>query len=463
MATSTQVGDSFQAEVLGLDESASGMVELAEGDQILRVHLAGALPGERVRGRITYRSVHARAGRREAWGTLETVDRPSPERVAPVCPAHGRCGGCSLMHMRYSAQLEWKRARVCEAFAACPELAGLAGTAVVEVSACVPSPAVVGYRNQAKYVLARAQDGALVLGAYAPRSHDVIDLAGCQVVEPVLDEARQVLLGILSAHAVEPFHEVRRTGLLRYVMLRANRAGRVLATLVVARPDWAEAEAVAAECMQKLPALAGVVLNVNGGAGNVLLADDERLLAGQPTFADDIGEVQVRLASRSFFQANRAVGSCIYRNLVGALPGHLQRAVDAYSGAGGIALSLLARARQVIAIENNPAATRAASASTEQRLRVITADAAEGLATVEAAELVVLNPPRKGCSADVLAQVQRLSPGLLAYVSCDPESLARDLSVLVKAGATVVRVVPYDMMPHTPHVETLVLAELARR
>jgi 23S rRNA (uracil1939-C5)-methyltransferase len=451
VVTGTEVGEAFQAEVVGLDEAGSGIVELAAGNQLLRVHVAGALPGEPIQGRITYRSVHASAGQRDAWAILERVDRLSPDRALPVCPAHGRCGGCSLMHAGYHAQLEWKRSRVRDEFARHPALAA------VEVAACVPSPATVGYRNQAKYVYARAKDGALVLGAYAPRSHDVVDLAGCQVVEPVLDQTRQAVLGILSAHDVEPFHEVRRTGLLRYLMLRSNRAHRVLATLIVARADWPLAGAVAAACMQQCPALVGVVLNVNGGTGNVLFGEEERLLAGQSTLEDEIGEVQVRLASRSFFQANRAVGSRIYRDLVALLRGHLERAVDAYSGAGGIALSLLSRVQQVVAIENNPAATEAGSGFASDRLRVVTADAAEGLAAVDAADLIVLNPPRKGCSGAVLAQVRRLSPGLIAYLSCDPQSLARDLSVLVKAGATVTSAVPYDMMPHTPHVETLVL------
>jgi len=456
VATGTADAGFFQVEVLSLDESAAGVVELPEGDHVLRVHVAGALPGERISGRITYRSVHARGGRREAWGSLTSVELPSPDRVAPPCPVQGLCGGCSFMHLAYSAQLAWKRGRVCEEFARHPTLAS------VEVAACVPSPVTLGYRNQAKYVCARAEGGELVLGAYAPRSHEVIDLAGCRVVEPVLEEVRRGLLGILSFHAVEPYHETRRTGLLRYAILRASSAGRVLATLVAAWADWAEASAVAAELMEQCPAVVGVLLNVNGGAGNTLFGTEQRLLAGQATLEEEIGDVRVHLASRSFFQANRAVGSRIYRDLCAGIPGHLERAVDAYSGAAGIALSLLSRAGQVIAIEENAAATEVAAASASEQLSVITADAAVGLAAVDSADLVVLNPPRKGCSEAVLAEVRRLSPRLVAYVSCDPRSLARDLAVLREAGSTIISVVPYDMMPHTPHVETLVLLSLSR-
>jgi 23S rRNA (uracil1939-C5)-methyltransferase len=454
VVTGSADADGFKAVISGLDDAGAGVVELAEGEQLLRVHVAGALPGECVEGRITYRSVHTRGGRREAWASASDVQLRSPNRVSPPCPAYGNCGGCSLMHLAYPAQLEWKRARVRE------ELARHSMLAAVEVAPCVPSPCQVGYRNQAKYVYGCTDGGAAVLGAYAPRSHEVVDLAGCQVVESVLDEARHALLGILTSHRVEPYHEVHRAGVLRYAMLRANHAGQVLATLVTARADWHAADRVAAEFMGKVPSLVGVVLNVNAAGGNALFGSEERLLAGQSTFEDVIGDVRVRLASRSFFQANRAVGSRIYRDLCAGLPDDLERAVDAYSGAGGIALSLLARVREVIAIEENRAATDAAAAFASVRLRVLTADAAVGLTAVEAADLVVLNPPRKGCSEAVLAEVRRLAPRFVAYLSCDPQSLARDLAIVLRDGATIISVVPYDMMPHTPHVETLVLLSL---
>ena len=244
------------------------------------------------------------------------------------------------------------------------------------------------------------------------------------------------------------------------MVLRANAAGRVLATLVSARAQWSGADAVASACMSEFPAFVGVVLNVNSSGGNALFGEDERVLAGQASCEDEIGDVRVRLASRSFFQANRAVASRIYRDLVARLPGDLGRAVDAYSGAAGIALSLASRAREVIAIEQNAAATAAASESKGERVQIITGDAAQGLSSMDAADLVVLNPPRKGCTAEVLAQVLRMTPRLVAYLSCDPRSLARDLGVLAKAGATITSVVPYDMMPHTPHVETLVVLSL---
>jgi 23S rRNA (uracil1939-C5)-methyltransferase len=206
-----------------------------------------------------------------------------------------------------------------------------------------------------------------------------------------------------------------------------------------------------------------VVLNLNPTTGNRILGDEEQLLAGAPCVEDRLGAVTVRLCSRSFFQTNRQVAARIYRDIVAAIPGRVARAVDVYSGAAPIALSLAPVADEVVAIEDNPAATAAAAASIAEqgglagRVRMVTGDAAQCLVAVPSADLVVLNPPRKGCAPEVLAAVVRLRPQVVAYLSCDPATLASDLDVLARSGARILRVTPYDMMPHTPHVETLAL------
>jgi 23S rRNA (uracil1939-C5)-methyltransferase len=451
-------GDAFDASCTALDETGAGVVHVVSGNETLNVHVAGALPGERVRVRLDHLSAHVRAGEREAWGTLISVLAPSPDRVKASCPAYGACGGCTLMELAYPAQLAWKRERVLA------QLAGYPALAAIPVDSCVPSPRVLGYRNQAKYVFGRARaSGRLVLGAFAPRSHDLVDLAGCQVVEPVLDEARQALLAVLIENAIAPFDEVLRTGVLRYAVLRATAAGQVMATLVTARADWADAEAVALALCQRFPSVVSVILNVNESAGNALFGEHERALVGQSSVEDTLGDVRVRLSSRSFFQTNRQTASQIYRAIVAAAPAGIARAVDVYAGACGIALSLAAKAGEVVAIEENPMATQAAAAFLAEqdakaaRVRVVTGDAARCLADISQADFVVLNPPRKGCSVQVLAAVVRLRPSVLAYLSCDPRTLARDLAVLAAAGAQVAQITPYDMMPHTPHVETLAL------
>ena len=445
-------GERIEIEGLGLDERGAGVAEL-EGH---RVHVAGLLPGERASATVEHVSVHRVEGRRPVWARLETLTAPSPERVAPVCPAHGPCGGCPLQHLDYAAQVRWKGERVAEALARHPALVR------VPVAPCVPSARVLGYRNQAKYVYGRDQaTGRLVLGAYLPRSHAVVDMAGCRVVEPGLDLVAGVLRDLLEARGVEPFDEVRRTGLLRYVALRANAAGQVLVALVAGRP-WPEATALAAELRSRLSRVSGVVLNVNAAHGNTVFGEEERLLDGQASLEDEIGPVRVELASRSFFQLNRETAGRAYHDLqqTAAALGPIACAVDVYAGAGGIAFCLTPFAADVVAIEENLAATAAAAAFARNHglpVRFVTADAAVALEQIPGADLVVLNPPRGGCARDVLAAVGRLRPRLLAYLSCHPGTLARDLEVLDRLGLTTREVRPYDMLPHTPHVEALAL------
>jgi 23S rRNA (uracil1939-C5)-methyltransferase len=453
-----RVGEVITFVCTQLDEDGVG---LGESDG-WRIHVAGALPDERVTARIAHTSPHRREDRQDAWADLQAVETVSVKRVSAPCCQKGVCGSCPLAILDYGAQLDWKRDQVRRALAQHPELARL------DVEACVASPRITGYRNNAKYIYGRGPDGQLLLGAYAPRSHDVVDMSGCAVIEPALSQVRDALLPILVEQQVAPFDEVKRTGLLRYVIMRATAAGRVLVTLVTARADWPQAHAIAATLVARCPLVCGVIHNVNPSTGNALFGDQESLLAGSPTFEDDLGPIRVRLGSRSFFQANRLVAAHAYGDLVAAARQRAwyRRAVDAYAGAGGIALSVAPLADEVVAIEEVAAATLAAQEflaslppANRPAIRFVTGDVAEHLASVGQADLVILNPPRKGCARAVLDAVVRLQPRFVAYLSCNPQTLARDLAVLARAGLKVASITPYDMLPHTPHVESLALVE----
>ncbi len=335
------------------------------------------------------------------------------------------------------------------------------------VAACVPSPRPFGYRTNAKYVFGHDRDGRLVLGAYAPRSHEIVDMSGCPIGEPALAEVAAALLTLLAKNAVAPFDEIRRTGLLRYLGLRANAEGKVLVTLVTGQQGWPQAESLARELAAACPAVLGVVHNINGASGNAIFGEQEHLLFGSASIEDTIGPARVRLGPRSFSQANRLVAGRAYHDIVAAATrlGSIDRMVDAYAGAGGIALALAPLAREVVAIEENPAACATAQAFLAERgpgdpgarVRYVSGDVADHLAQVGKADLVVLNPPRKGCAAATIAAVAQLHPRLVAYLSCNPGSLARDLAALARLGLPTVGITPYDMLAQTPHVEALAL------
>jgi 23S rRNA (uracil1939-C5)-methyltransferase len=448
-----RAGDTRVLTCADLDDEGAG-VGVADGT---RIHVAGALPGERVVAVIEHVSPHAR----RAWARLATVEAPSPARVAPACPAFGACGGCVLQSMHTPAQLIWKRGRVARAFADYSALANLA------IEPCVASPRLLGYRNKSKLVAVQA-DG-LVLGAYAPRTHDVVDLAGCRIAEPPLDETAAALRAIFEQAGVRPYDEHKLTGDLRHVVLRANHAGRVLAVWVVARP-LPNGTDLARSFRAARPKVIGVVEHENRTRGNAIFAEadptGQRVLDGAGQLEEEISvdgrTVRLTLSPGAFFQANRGVAGLAY----GALERGLaitdsDRVVDAYCGVGGIALTLARRAREVVGIESHAGAvadaTAAAARNEIRNARFLAGDAAATLSTLDRADVVVLNPPRKGCASAVLSEVARLAPRAIAYLSCDPDTLARDLSVLASHGHRPTAVTPFDMLPHTPHVETLAL------
>lgn len=494
-----------------------------------QVHVPNLLPGERAYVKVVHVSPHVgRAGeraeermpavsQRPAFARLLRRDNAAPERQIPACGAFGFCGGCTLQHLRYEAQLEFKQRLLQE------QLGRVA--AEVGVDPCVPSPQPLHYRSRVKLVAAPAAapaaasqpgTGRIVLGAYAPRSHHVIDLSGCQVNTLVLRQVARTLSEKWSAAGLSVYEEESGRGALRYVLLRVVHSGAVQVSLVVAetppRPRLLE---VVAALQAAHPQLASVVLHHNSDPGNALLtaadgseepirpaksasavpplgaepslpppgpAPKDEVLLGSDFLYEDLGapgasagaELRVRISARSFLQVNREVASRIYADVATALPASAGETIlDLYCGVGALGRTVLAAraAARLIGIESNPSAV--ADAEHSARQAGLSADQARFVCgAVEAVLpelfpagllrpplLVLLNPPRRGCTDAVLQQVVSLAPRAIGYVSCNPQSLARDLGHLLAAGYKLRRVTPYDMHPGTPHIETVALLE----
>jgi 23S rRNA (uracil1939-C5)-methyltransferase len=413
------------------------------------VAVAGGVPGDRLEVEIEHQSPHGP----RAWARLVRVERPSADRVAAACPNVGRCGGCLMQCGRYEAQLATKQARA----------ERLLGSLAERIAPIVPSRQVLGFRNKSKLVAARAGK-SLILGAYEPATHDVVDMAGCRVVEPPLDEIACSLARLATAHGVPPFDERTRRGQLRYAALRRNHEGKVLVVLVTRSPEtpWARplARALAAEQSE----VTGVVQNVNDATGGSLYGVTDLPLVGTPALDEQIGPVRLRLSARAFLQINRAQAAALYEAAAEeAALGGGETVVDVYAGAGGLGLRLAPAASEVTLVESDPSACedarRSAQAAGAGHVRVVGGDAARALAGLAEADLVVLDPPRKGCDPAALGEVARLAPARILYVSCGLPSLARDLERLRQLGYRARRVRPFDFFPHTPHVETLTVLD----
>ena len=449
-----------EIEATSLDEAGRGVGMSEEPSGPRTMHVPDLLPGERAEVAIDHQSPH----KAEAWATIvRRLGEPSPARTSPACPAFGRCGGCAWQHLAYPGQLAEKRARVVRALAPVLGAGGVEAATAVAVAAVTPSPAELGYRHKGKYV-AGWISGRLGLGAYAPRSHTLIDTAGCRVVAPLVDELRARACSAAAAAGLTPWVEKQRTGELRYVIVRATRDGRGLVVLVVRSIADETRVAAVARAIAGDPRVAGVLRMDNDRDDGALLDGAARVLAGDATVRDTVAGVAIELGAGEFAQVNPAQADAMYARVatlaLEAWDATATRAADIYAGLGGITLALASARASVIAIERDPSAVAALSAAAAgaglgDRVDARTGDAAT-LAHGGQLDVIVVNPPRKGLSTDVITALVASSARRVVYVSCGPESLARDLVLLRDGGFTIDTIEPFDLMPGTAQVETVV-------
>lgn len=363
---------------------------------------------------------------------------------------------------RYRAQLEHKRERVLAALSA----AGVFGAP--PVAETVPAPLLLGYRTRAKYVLA-SEGGALVLGGYQPRSHRVVNTIGCAIVEPLVDRAARVTREELSRTRLSVYDERSRRGELRYAVIRSGADGRALVGLAATSDTDRRQLLRAGQRLAEREEIAGAVWIRNDRRSGAILTSDISPLAGNTEVSEELGPVRGTLDITAFSQVNRDQARRLYRAaaaLAGAGPG--VRALELYCGAGPIGLHLAAAGADVTGVERSPAAVHAGrrAARVEAfagRIRFETEDASAYLARAdrERADVVVVDPPRKGLDAEARGALARAAPERIVYTSCDPTSFSRDAAELGASGYELERVEPWDLMPGTPQVE--ILARFSRR
>lgn len=439
-----------EVEATTLDDSGAG-VGLSGATA---VHVGDLLPGERAEVAIDHRSPH----QPQAWGRIvKRIGRASPARALPLCPGFGRCGGCVWQHLAYPAQLDAKRARVAAALAEVPAVAAGA----VEIAAVRPSPELTGYRNKGKYVVGHSGDH-LVLGAYAPRSHHVVDTLGCRVVAPIIDEVATWVRGAAERAGLAAYDERARTGELRYVIVR-EAAGDVMVVLVVApRTPRAKLDSVTA-ALANHPAVHSVVAVENDRRDGAIVPSgaSATVLLGHGHLVEQLAGVAVEVGAGEFLQVNRAQAAAMYARvaeLAEAGPG--MQAVDLFAGLGGMGLHLARAGATVIAVEidrDAVAQLRRAAQRAHLPLTAIAGDVGEVRGQLGAKpDVVVVNPPRKGLSAGARAFLTELAAPMILYVSCGPDALGRDLVALGGHGYTPDVIEPFDLMPGTAQVETIV-------
>lgn len=423
----------------------------------------GGIPGEAVRVRVLG------SGQHQAYAEMLEARKPHADRVEPPCDRYHPCGGCPWMHLSVDGQERAHRQLVADAFSS----AGLD----VSIDAWHPSPdGMADFRHVVKLGIEKNELGRTKIGAWGRNNRRVVPISKCVVAHPVLNQVMTSLAHHVLELDVWPYEPESDRGVLRSAVLRASRStGKVLITLVAARQskrlrDLADAVAGA------VSSVAGIWLHLNNDPGNAIFQRDEMgmvhtlPLLGTDAIAETLNGVEYKIGPGDFFQTNPAMAEVLYRRTLDRLdPGREDTFVDLYSGVGGIALQAAKRgAGFVLGVEEiDGAVTRARSAARANRLKAefmagrvdqVGPDLTRRL--VGTAPLLAVNPARRGLEDGVVEQIAELEPRKVAYISCNPTALARDLRRFEKFGLTLSGGVElFDMFPNTPHVECLALLE----
>jgi 23S rRNA (uracil1939-C5)-methyltransferase len=443
----------LETVVSAMDDDGYGTARV-EG---MTFRIGGALPGDVVLARIEHVSFGT------VIASLHKLLQPSTMRSKrPPCRVNAECLGCPLIAMRYVDQKVWKRGMVLK------ELAVYPGLADVTVHPLLSPERLIHYRNSAKLIVA-GKHSEPFLGIYRRASHDVFDLEECPIHHPLINRVMDVVRRGISKLKVQIYNPRSKMGLLRYLVVRISEfEQKAMVVLITADKGYNEIHHLSKYIRDALPEIEVIASNVNNSEGNVIFGQKDSFLTKKQYLTEQIGDIYLQISPRSFFQVNSSGARLIYEKVKEwAALDKDSTVLDLYCGIGGIGLFLAGQAKKVIGIEVVEEAV--ADARKNARLngfsncRFEAGDAAELLEELaddgERIDVVVLNPPRKGCDEDVLKSVSALLPQRIVYVSCSPESLMRDLDILKKLGYTCREIQPVDMFPQTVHVENVARLE----
>ena len=393
------------------------------------------------------------------YARLTRLITPSPDRIAARCPVARQCGGCQIQAMSYPAQLRFKEAKVRN------NLVRIGKFEHPPMEPIIGMEEPFRYRNKAQFPVGMSKDGRIIAGFYAGRTHAIIECEDCLLG---VEENRVILdlvLEYMKEYHISPYEELTGKGLVRHVMIRKGFAtGEVMVCLIVNGDSLPHVDALV-ERLRTIQGMASITLNINREQTNVIMGREIKLLWGQPYIEDTIGSVRFRISPLSFYQVNPLQTEKLYNKALeyAGLTGE-ETVWDLYCGIGTISLFLAQRAKQVYGVEIVPAAIEDAKANaalngmTNAEFFVGKAEEVlpekyekEGIT----ADVIVVDPPRKGCEESVLATMIQMAPKRIVYVSCDSATLARDLKYLCHHGYELTRCCPTDMFGNSVHVETV--------
>ncbi|MBQ8688207.1 MAG: 23S rRNA (uracil(1939)-C(5))-methyltransferase RlmD [Ruminococcus sp.] len=431
----------------------------AEGSGVCRVDgmtvfVPDTAPGDELKIKIV------KVLKRYAFGIVQEILTPSGDRMTPDCPHHRQCGGCTFRHIRYEKELGLKAKIVRDAF----ERLGKLSPEFLPILGCESR---IRYRNKAQYPVAADKDGRLICGFYAKRSHRIIPVKDCLLQPELFSRVTDAILRYAEKKKISAYHEETNTGILRHIYLReGHSSGEMMVCLVVRKAIARELGGLIPVLTEEFPQVKSIVMNVNPEKTNVILGRKTVTLWGSDAIMDTMCGNEVEISPLSFYQVNTPQAERLYgaAKEFAALTGR-ERLLDLYCGAGTIGLSMADAAGSVLGVEVIPEAVENAKENAErngiENAEFICGDAGE-IAQRLAAEnmlpdVIVADPPRKGCDEQTIDAICQMNPERIVMVSCNPSTAARDCALLCQRQYRIVKVQPVDLFPGTGHVECVVL------
>ncbi|EIW6614659.1 23S rRNA (uracil(1939)-C(5))-methyltransferase RlmD [Clostridium perfringens] len=430
---------------------------IAKIDNKYPIFIEGALKGEKVKVRIV------KVNKNFAYGKLMEVLEASEERVNPPCAIYKRCGGCKLQHASYKAQLDFKWDRVKD----CVSKIGKLDPSIVKYPLGMEEP--WRYRNKVQLPIGLI-NGEVKIGFFAPRSHDIIDMESCLIQDEIGDKVVKLTREWIEKFNIRPYNvdgEYDEKGVVRHIMIRRGfTTNEVMVVLVTNGEKLPHKEEFVDLMVKNIPGIKSVIQNINSKKTNVILGLESKTLWGEDTISDYIGDFRFNISPLSFFQVNPTQTEVLYGKALeyANLTGN-EEVFDAYCGTGTITLFLSQKAKKVYGVEIIPQAIDNAWINAkENKVENVEFFVGESEVVIPdlinngvKADVVVVDPPRKGCDKKLLDAITNIDAKKIVYVSCDPSTLGRDLAILEENGYKTLEVQPVDMFPNTAHIENVAL------
>lgn len=396
-----------------------------------------------------------------AFGKVTEIVTPSPYRAEPLCSKSASCGGCDIACMDYAYQLEMKKNTVVDA------LSRIGGFKDIKVDETVGMDCPYNYRNKMQFPVGRNKDGKIIYGFYAKRSHNIISAEECVTGKKFCRPIMQTIIEFMEEKDIEPYDEETHKGTVRHVFIRDSAmSGEIMVVIVINAETLPHVQELTERLIKAENQISGIMLNINRKKTNLIMGEKNVLVYGRDYITDKIGSLEFRISPHSFYQINPVQTEKLYTLALGAAGDIADKTVfDLYCGTGTISLFMAQKAKKVIGVEIVEDAVKNARENAERNgveNALFYCGAVEDVITDlydkgVRADVVVLDPPRKGSDDITLDIILKMKPSKIVYVSCGPATLARDLKYLADGGYKLQKVTPVDMFPQTAHVESVAL------